>query len=136
MKLKSPYTLFGTDQNLEKDGVIIDYGDFKFKIARAGGSNATYKRLVAARIKPYTHQLQSGTLDEEKAKQLMMEIFVDSVLLDWEGVMDEKGKAIKYTRENAIKLFNDLPDLYLDITEQANKTSNFRREMVEETIKN
>lgn len=136
MKLKSPYDLFGTDQNLEKDGIVIDYGDFSLKIARSGGGNVNYKRLAAAKLKPYAHQLQTGTLDDDRARDLMLEIFVDSVLLDWKGVVDEKGKAIKYTRENAIKLFKDLPDLYADITEQANKTSNFRREIVEETIKN
>ena len=41
-----------------------------------------------------------------------------------------------FSKENAVKLFSDLPDLFRDVQNQAAAISNFRAEVTEDTIKN
>ena len=133
-KSMNPYAMFETDSNLEKDGIWIDYGPFAFKIARAGGSNEKYKRMLQARMKPYRRQIQNETMSEEKAQTILLETFVDAVLLDWRDVADREGNVMDFNRENALQLFSDLKDLLADLQTQAQKISNFRREEVEEDL--
>lgn len=128
---KSPYAVFDTDKELEKSGVWIDYGNFKFLIARAGGSNEKYKRLMNHRMKPFRRLIQTDTMSEEKAQDILLETFLDAVLLDWENVTDKEGQPMEFNRDNARKLFTDLRDLFNDLQQQAQKISIFRREEME-----
>jgi len=136
MKSMNPYQMFETDENLETSGIWIDYGSFKFKIARAGGSNEKYRRLLQNRMKPYRRQVQTETMSEEKASEILLGTFVDSVLLGWEGVTDREGNPLEYNRENALKLFTDLRELFLDLQTQSQKVSLFRKMEVETDLGN
>ena len=133
-KKMNPYAMFGTDSDLEKDGIWIDYGPFGFKVARAGGSNEKYRRLMQARMKPYRRQIQNETMSEDKAQEILLETFVDGVLLDWRDVTDREGNKMEFNRENALQLLSDLKDLFADLQTQASKISNFRREEMEEDL--
>lgn len=140
----SLYRQFKSDANLEKTGILIQYGfvqkpdgqpdlerPISFRIARAGGSNTPYHKRVEAKVKPYRRQIQTETIDPKVAENLMLEVFCETVLLGWENVQDENGQDIEFTKDNAMKLFTDLPDLYKDLQEQANKAALFRAEIRE-----
>lgn len=133
----SLYRQYKSDETLEKGGVLVQYGftddnrPIAFRIARAGGANASYAKRVEAKVKPYRRQIQTETIDPKVAEKLMMEVFVETVLLGWENVQDEAGKDLPFSKDNAIKLFTDLPDLYKDLQEQAGKASLYRAEILE-----
>jgi len=130
-KNMNPYAMFETDRNLEKEGIWIDYGPFSFKVARAGGSNEKYRRMLQHRMKPYRRQIQNETMSEEKAQEIILETFVDAVLLDWKDVRDRDGNVMDFNRENALQLLSDLRDLFADLQTQSQKIANFRREEME-----
>lgn len=136
------YTAFKTDETLEKDGIVIQYGEnskgqpIEFRIARAGGANARYSKVLEFKIKPHRRMIQNGNMPEETAMKAVRETFVETVLLGWSGVEGPDGKAIEYSQENALKLFKDLPDLFRDIKEQAENGSLFRAEILDEEAKN
>jgi hypothetical protein len=65
-------------------------------------------------------------MDPKVADRLLIEVFVDSVVLGWEDICGRDGAIMPFTRDNCIKLFTDLPDLFLDVREQAMKAANFR----------
>lgn len=132
------YETFGTDKNLESgEGVNLDYGnDGIITIHRAGGSNTKYQRVAAQKLKPFQRKIQNGTIDAEAIRNVMAEIYAEAVIIGWKGVKYADGKDIKFTKENCIKLLTDLPDLFNDIQEQADKISLFRKEEAEEIIKN
>lgn len=134
--MSGPYSVFRTDKSLEKEGIVLDYGDFKIKIARAGGANAAFQKALAAKVRPYKRQLDAGTIPDDVAEKLFLDVYAESVVLGWEGVTDENGKPLPYSKENAVKLFSDLPDLFRDVQNQAASISNFRAEVTEDTIKN
>lgn len=134
---KGPYAMFQTDPKAEaSEGIVLDYGSFRIRVARAGGANAAFKRLMSDKLRPYRKQLDLGTIDEDLAQKILVEVYSESVILGWEGVTDEKGQALPFTRTNVAKLLTDLPDLFRDIQEQAASLSNFKAEQLEEEAKN
>jgi hypothetical protein len=140
--MSSIYKLFRTDANLEKAGITLSYGQnskgepLEFIIARAGGANKRYQERLEAKTKHLRRQIQTDTVDRGQLEEIIREVFAETVVLDWKGVETEDGKPLSFSREACIKLFNDLPDLFTDIQEQAQKSSLFRAEIAEADAKN
>mgnify|MGYP003439894611 FL=1 len=133
----SLYSIFKTNKDLEVKGIDLQYGEgIIITIARAGGANPVYARVVEAKTKPYRRQIQSETISAELSEQLTREIYAEAIVLDWEGVTDENGEIMPFTKENAVKLFKDLPDLFADIKEQAGKAALFRNDVLAADSKN
>ena len=138
----SLYKQFATDKNVERDGDVLSYGknsknkDINIRIARAGGANIRYTKLLEAAIKPYRRQLQNETMDNGVAEDITMRVYAQSVVLGWEGVEDENGNDMEFTVENCMKLFKDLPDLWADIQSQATRAALFRQDILEADAKN
>lgn len=129
--MSSLYSKFKTDKKLEAEGVEIEYGTddqgqpIRFRVARMGGANVRFAKVSNQRLQPYRRQLQTNTMDEQVAEKLMREIFVDTVLLGWSNVRGEDDKPMTYSRENALKLLEELPDLYADLRNAASDLSNY-----------
>ncbi len=146
--MTSPYAQFKTDDALETEGVILDYGDYAIRIARAGGANKRFGKVLDAKRKPYARQIQNETLDDEVARKLMAEAYADAIVLGWGSrpapdadiawgsIPGPDGQPMPFTRQACVKLFLDLPDLFADIREQSAKVALFRREDIEEAAKN
>lgn len=131
------YKTYKADETTEKDGIDLQYGpDCKIRIARAGGSNARFGKLLGDKLKPYRRQIDNGTMDDAVAAKIMAEVYADCVILSWSGVEDADGKPLSFTKENVVKLLTDLPELFRDIQEQAGKVSNFKAAEREEDAKN
>jgi len=130
------HSVFSTDQGLEKAGITIDYGDFQVRIARAGGANKEFSKLLDRLTKPYRRAIDTGTIDLKIAERIEHEVYARSVILGWEGVTDSKDKPIKFTPEACMQLFEDLPDFFIDIRQQAQTVVLFRAEVQEGAAKN
>lgn len=133
----SLYTQFTTDQTLEKEGILLEYGTtaegkpIRIRIARAGGSNVQYMRRMDVLVKPYRRQIQTETIDPKQVEKLIRQVYAETVVLGWENVQDRDGKVIAFSVDAALKLFEDLPDLFLDIQEQAQRAALFRTDVLE-----
>lgn len=134
---KSIYSTFSTSKEKEQDGIELDYGEVgSIFIARAGGSNKKFAKALEFRARPHKRQMDKGTLAEDVANQLMIEVFADTIILGWKGIKDKEGSEMVYNRENVIKLFLDLPELFADVSEQATTMGNFQYEETEDDSKN
>lgn len=138
--MASPYKLFDTDPALEQAGIIVNYGDEAwFKIARSGGGNKRYLTQIGERLKPFRRQIQTETMDEKVADRIVMEVFVDTVLLGWgsyakgdEGeqvaqpwIEDRDGAHLDFSRDNALKVLTDLPELFRELRAESERLANF-----------
>lgn len=138
----SLYKSFKTDANLEKSGIELEYGEnskeqpILIRIARAGGANSAYNKRLEVLTKPYRRQIQTETVDNKVLEKIVAQAFAETVVLGWEGVEDEDNNELVFSVDNVVKLFTDLPDLYKDIQEQAQKTALFRQEILEADSKN
>jgi hypothetical protein len=144
------YAQFKTDENLETKGIVLDYGDFRVTIARAGGANKRFERVLDAKAKPFRRALQTETMDPGKADAIMQETFAEAVILNWEtrsidgpnavwnvGIENpDGGELLPFNKENVLATFKLLPDLYKDIQEQAQKSALFRQSIRETEAKN
>jgi hypothetical protein len=130
------YEDFATNPDIEKDGVVLEYGNARIRIARAGGNNTRFSKRFEVAMRPYRRQLKSGTMDEDTAARLMREVYADTVILGWEGVTGRDKAPLAFTRENVLQVLTDLPDLFADIQEMSNKVALFREEIREDDAKN
>lgn len=137
------YKTFQTDRKAEREGrwfdlvgVINEDGTLPgFRMARMSKSNPEYQAAVEHAAKDLKQAFDLDTLTENIAGPVMRKVFVETVLLDWRNVRDNDNNPITFSKENALKLFEDLPDLYLTLVEQAQKLSNFRNKEVEAVAK-
>jgi hypothetical protein len=131
------YTQFKSDSNLEKAGILLEYGFDKdgkpitIRIARAGGSNAAFTKRMEAKVKPYRRQIQTETIDTQVVEKLLREVYAETVVLGWDNVSDADGNPMQFSFANCVKLFEDLPDLFKDIQEQSQRSALFRAELLE-----
>jgi hypothetical protein len=138
----SIFEQFGTSKELEKKGVRIPYGKNKdgsemaFFIRRMSKSNKKYTKGFAESTKPYQRQIEMDMLKEETADEILMNVFVDTVLVGWENIQQNDGTVILFDHDNAVSLFTELPDLYADLVEKSKKASLFREIAIEEITKN
>lgn len=136
----SIYKLFATDPNLERNGFALEYGDATFIIARAGGANKKFQKCIERKLRPYRSAINSGTMDEKTAQKLLAEAYADAIVLAWEGVTyppgdDKEDEPMPFTKENCVRLFEILPDLFQDIQEQSQKVANYVAAEAEEDAK-
>ncbi len=124
--------LFETDAQVETKGVIIDYGDFKVRIARAGGANKKFERLLSRKTRPHRRAIATESMSDKLAESIMMEIYAETIMLDWEGVTDDDGNVIPFSKDAVLALFKELPDFYRDIVEQSQKVALFRKTLQED----
>ena len=126
------YELFETDNTLETEGIWYTFDkDTKFLLARAGGANTRFTKVLEAKTRPYRRQIDNGTIDNDLGNQLLIEAFSEAVVLGWSGVTDKAGKEMKYSVANCVKLLTDLPDLFTELREEATRVANFRNEEIE-----
>lgn len=134
---KTIYDLFETDALMETGGIWIDYGSgIRFLVARSGGANTKFAQVLEFKMRPYRRQLDNGSMDNDVANKILMEAFIESALLKWEGVTDREGNALDYSKDNAIELFTEMPDLFNDLREQSSRMANYRTAEVEDDLGN
>ncbi|HEY0820252.1 MAG TPA: hypothetical protein VGD46_15815 [Rhizobacter sp.] len=160
------FSQFATDKNIEQEGILLNYGDVRFRVARAGGANRRYNTIFKQKSKPVRRQMDNENLDEKVGERLLAETYAEAVILsieshrldadgnpvfdaDGEHLWDptfflpadkkagrEKDEVLPFTVENTVKILLALPELFADIREQAMKLSNFLQAQAEEDAKN
>jgi len=125
---------YATDKEKEIEGVWEDFGDgCRIKIARAGNPN--YEKEFQRLIKPHRKALRRNSLSNDVAKELYAKCMARAIVLDWEG-LEEDGKDIPYSVENAERILLQYPDLSQHIQEISESAETFRQELVEDSEKN
>jgi len=132
----SMYKQFGTDRELEKKGIVLDYGQFRVTVARAGSANHKFVRTHEILTKPVRRLIEQEILPVEKEREISRQLYARAVVLNWEvkddkekwkqGIEAPDGSILPYTEENVINTFAALPDLFTDIQIQASKMQLFR----------
>lgn len=89
-----------------------------FKLLPAGDMNPAYQnglmRLGAARIRTVAATRQIQRPDADQARDDDRELYADFVVQDWEGILDDEGNEVPFSRENAKEFFALLPAWIFD----------------------
>ncbi|MBU0801815.1 MAG: hypothetical protein KKA05_12545 [Alphaproteobacteria bacterium] len=140
----SLYKQFATNTDKEIEGIEVQMTEAEnddgsvptFVVSRMGKSNKRYSKALEAATRPYRRQIELGTMNNDKAEEIFLGVFVDTVLKGWKNVRDESGADMPFTKQTATKLFKDLPEVYERLQEEAKLSANFREASLEEEAKN
>ena len=122
---------YRTDKTLEEEGAWVDLGDgIKIKVARIQSHRA--RRVLARLYRPYESLRQNGRKVPEGVQEtITRQWLAEGVLLDWEGVTDAEGKAIPFSVENALQVFEAFPDFLDEVAFFSREQETFRAERLE-----
>jgi hypothetical protein len=144
------YESFETDKDFERKGIELEYGGFIVTIARAGGANKQYAKVLEAETRPYRRAIDTETMDPEVALDLMMKVAAKTLVTNWQvkegedddakwkkGIEPREGtKLLPVNYENILLTFRALPALYQDIYAQAQKVGLYLKTILEADAKN
>lgn len=136
------YKAFKTDSSLETDGIWLEYGKnskgdpIRIRIARSGGNNTKFAKVMERLVRPHKRAMKLGTLDDDIAQKLMYEAYAEAVVLEWVGVEDEHDQLLPFSKENVMRVFTDLPDLFTDIRQGSEDARLFRENLRSEDLGN
>lgn len=144
---------FLTDKKLEADGVEVPVAINEYNgepvtitISRMGTVNKRYTKAIDNATKPHQSAIQNGSMDNDLARKLVQGVFADTVLLGWNNLpasdlnghdldwaAEESGRVadsepLPFSKENALALFELMPDLYDDWEKRATQAASFREQ--------
>ncbi len=135
---KFDYRVFGShalDRDKEsKRGVWIDVAQAGFLCLRAGGSNKEYMRASQTSYfaAQKAHPTDRVALNEQLNRDALG-IFLDTILLDWRGIQESgTGKEVPYSREAAVELFEELPDVLDALMERCRESDRYLKDFVDD----
>ncbi|XAI96053.1 hypothetical protein [Microcystis phage Mwe-JY26] len=103
------FARFKTDEDREENGVWVDFGDdIKVKVRRfkSRASQDARKELE----KPHQDVIRRGGLSEEQAQELLLRQMAKAIIVDWQGVTDEKGEPLPCTEDAKYSILKALPE--------------------------
>lgn len=136
----SLYDQYATDAKKEVEGVEVTFPPNEdgsvptFVLAATSKANQKYAKALEQATKPYRRNMDA--MKPETAEALYKDVFVKTVLKGWKNVRDRDGNDLPFSRENALKLFEDLPRLYDDLNSRAGSIDLFREAQREEEAGN
>lgn len=136
---------FKTDKTLEKNGVDVAVGindhngqAIYITIRRQGTGNKAYTSALQKAMEPHQSSLATETMDNDLAGQIIRQVFASTVLLGWRNLPkseltgnDEDTAELDFTKDNAIALFDEMPEMYDDWSARAKKAATFRGAIME-----
>lgn len=124
-----------TDKDAAANGKWIDLGDgARIKVAR--WNNARFRELEQRLKRPYRSYALSGReLPQDVAERIAIELLVETVLLDWQGIA-LGGAAMPYGKAAAKDLLDKSEWFRNQVSYHAMLEENFYRQEIAELEKN
>lgn len=154
-KKSGMYAAFQNDSSLEKDGIWYHFlgngADFKVKVARAGGGNADYAVVLDKKTKHLKRAIEAQALSPTDQLEVMKDVYATCMVKGWkvrqgddengnpryvEGIESRDGEIVPVTRENILKVFKDLPDVFQEVLETSRQAFLYRDVIAEAEEKN
>jgi hypothetical protein len=146
----SLYKMFEVSEATEQKGILLNYGNIRLLIARAGGSNKKFVESFKDKSKPFEFAIKHGKLEEEDSIRLMAEVYAETIVLGWESVVlgedgkpkldtkgkpkfqkkieNKDGKMIAFSVEACTQILMDLPELFRQVQEMSGEYANFLKD--------
>lgn len=127
------FAVYGTDTLKEKNGVpfyLDKDSDCYISVARWCNRNVDYQREMA----DLNSKIQS--LNYEEQEQARVEVFTKHLIKGWNNITDQNGNPLEFNVENALKLFNLVPDLVDDLVGFSLNRKNYPLDSLKEDSEN
>ncbi len=133
--------MFETVPSLETQGIVLQYAPgVEMVIARAGGANKRFARVLARLSKPHRRAIQTETINEDIGQDIMREAYAEAVVLSWVGFTKDiltkqeadAGTELECEVATVKAVFKALPDLFEDVAKMSNNITLYRAETLEQ----
>lgn len=125
---------FDVSDSLSIEGQWVPIGrNARLKIARM--NNERYRKYIKTKTKPYQSAIRAGTVDDELMIEIVVQAMARTILLDWEGLTENKAP-IPYTVEKAEELLRNKEPFRELVASLANDQQLFQEEEVADGEKN
>ncbi len=147
--MKSLRSAFKTSPRLETEGIKLEMANARITLARAGGANTKFNAAMAKIAEQHKRAIATGLLGNDKAMRVLMEVYAETVVLDWETNIgteanpdwvrgidfgDEPAQRPEELREvtfeNVLAFFHDMPDFFLEVKDTAENVQAFREALI------
>jgi hypothetical protein len=123
---ESLYDLFATSESAAEDGKWFKFGktiEVKIRRFKSKKSKKVREDLEA----PYKRATKFGSsLPDDVSETIATEHIATGIIVDWKGVTDKQGNALKYSPAAAIELLNALPEFKDAVAEISLSLDNYR----------
>lgn len=135
---------FAANRDLEREGLWFDIkaamnkdGTIPgFKMARMSVNNPAYQAAMERLYKEHGTAIENDTLANAAARPLLLDIFANTILLDWRNVQpNDDGVNVSHTPANVVSLLDEMPDLYEVLAKYAKQISHFQRKELDDAAK-
>ena len=116
-------TSLKADKTLQDEGNWVKdvLPDLHIKVRSTGSQ--IFKKRMAELLKPYQRLGKEPSLEQQE--EVSRKAVAECLLLDWQGVMCD-GKEVEYSVESAMKLFEDIPEFLVAVSQAGNSLENFK----------
>lgn len=137
------FTRYATNSNIERDGRWMTparfYGEDapQFLIARLGGNANTRVQKEEEKItREQRLAMAAGVVPKDVTEKIGEDKFINACLIGWKNVFDQDGNQFPFSKENARKLFDALPDLLEELMMFSMRAENYNAAALEGDAKN
>lgn len=124
---------FKTNKQKEVEGVWQPGPIGRYLVAR--NNNPNYTKLVGELTKPYRKLIQIGRMDDKLLTSLICEAMSRTILLGWQGLIDD-GKEVPYSQAEAKKRLEEDEDFREFVSLLSQQMSVYQDEEREAATKN
>jgi hypothetical protein len=121
-------SIYKTDPEKSAGGIPIEVGTNKKGepiIMWVSEANHATNEKFAQLVRKYERAMELSRRNPARRKALWIKIVADSILMKWEGVLDQDDKDVPATLENKIQALTKYDELMADILGTANDRNNF-----------
>ncbi len=136
------YAQYETDPEIEKAGVWVELGpntqgkEMRIRVARAGGANENYLKLLEFRSKPMRRAIQTNTADRKRLQEIIRDCSAETLVTEWENFENRAGEPLAFNVENVCTIFRDVPFVFETVQETSNTLQLYLKEIQEVDSKN
>lgn len=148
---------FQTSPKLETEGVYLEIGNTRIRLARAGGANQQYNLAMTKVLKENKRAIDLDLLSDEKGKELLYAAYAEFIVMSWDtnlndgkrddwgkplpvewtpGIDDDKGGVIEASFENIVATFREMFDLFIECKNFAENMQWYRQSIIDGVVKN
>ena len=127
------YAKYGSDRQKEKTGVpfyIDKDSDTYILVGRWCSRNVEHLKAQAE------VSLRMADVDENEREEARTLVFAEHLITGWNNIVDKDGNDLPFSRENAVALLADLPDLVNELVNFSLDRANYGLDSVETATKN
>lgn len=143
-----------TDPEKERNGVPLDFGDYRVTLARIGGANDRFEIELERELKPHRRVIAVAKFDKEKEREIVFRVFARTVVMKWETLtsslrklepgekdsfvegIDMRGKLVPASEDNIVAVFKAMHGVFLDLQSVAKGEQLFRLDQREDDAGN